>query len=171
MNGSSWDVSSIFDGKAKEQEDRAADISPGEAVDSKCFSTEEGPLAPECILAENIASAEAKNCGKKTKVPKKKAGTCGVQDAQRALDAHNRARARYGAPPLLWSKKLANFAKTVSDTCNFQHSNGPYGENLAIGTSLSCEQAVKLWVDEESLYPPGGQPGFSSQTGHFSQVG
>jgi len=107
-------------------------------------------------------------CGKSTIIPKDKIGSC--PDAQAALDAHNEARLRYGANPLLWSKTLAQYAQQVVDTCVFAHSNGQYGENLAIGTSLSCEEAVDLWVDEESEYPPGGVPGFSQATGHFSQV-
>lgn len=50
-----------------------------------------------------------------------------------------------------------------------QHSNGPYGENLAWGSALrTCAEAVDMWMEEERLWRPGG--GFSSGTGHFTQV-
>lgn len=107
-------------------------------------------------------------CGKSTIIPREKLGSC--PDAQATLDAHNVARARWGAAPLLWSQTLADYAQTVSNTCRFAHSNGPYGENLAIGSGLSCEVALDLWVAEERQWPPGGTPGFSSATGHFSAV-
>jgi pathogenesis-related protein 1 len=107
-------------------------------------------------------------CGKDTTIPPEKLGSC--PDAQATLDAHNAARARWGAAPLLWSKTLSDYAQTVSNTCNFAHSNGPYGENLAIGSSLTCKGSLDLWVAEQAQWPPGGTPGFSSATGHFSQV-
>lgn len=101
-------------------------------------------------------------------IPADKLQATSCADAQEALDAHNAARVRYGAPPLLWSKTLADYAETVSDTCVFAHSNGPYGENLAIGPGLTCKGAVDLWVGEERYWSPGG--GFSSSTGHFTAV-
>src|SRR5262245_32429371 len=58
-------------------------------------------------------------------------------DAQRFVAAHNAARAKHCAPPLVWSKKLAaiaqNWANTLRDKgCVFGHSGGQqYGENLA----------------------------------------
>lgn len=109
-------------------------------------------------------------CGKNTTIPRVKLGTCGA-DAQRALDRHNAARVRYGAPPLLWSRTLSNYAlNNVTRTCNFAHSNGPYGENLARGSGLTCTQAVDLWVQEESQWPPPGGPDFTYATGHFTAV-
>ena len=106
-------------------------------------------------------------CGKDTTIPVEKLGSC--PDAQATLNAHNAARARWGAPPLLWAKTLADYAQTVSNTCQFAHSNGPYGENLAIGSGLSCKAALDLWMNEESQWP-GPSGGFSSATGHFTQV-
>jgi hypothetical protein len=113
------------------------------------------------------ATAASPTCGRSTAVPAEKLGSCAA-GAQAALDAHNAARARYGAAPLLWSRTLSEYAQGVSDTCVFQHSNGPYGENLAIGTALSCRAAVDLWVAEESSWRAGGD--FSAATGHFTQV-
>ena len=47
-----------------------------------------------------------------------------------AVDAHNQYRAWSGVPNLTWSDDLATFAQSWSDKCVFQHSRGPYGENL-----------------------------------------
>jgi len=133
---------------------------PARSRDGRSGTNSTGPGVPE--------SRASITCGKSTIIPPRKLGSC--PDAQAALDAHNAARARYGAAPLLWSRILSEYAQDVSNTCRFAHSNGPYGENLAIGSGISCEVAVDLWVAEESKWPPGGTPGFSSQTGHFSAV-
>ncbi|KAH7034644.1 CAP domain-containing protein [Microdochium trichocladiopsis] len=54
--------------------------------------------------------------------------------------------------------------------CKFEHSGGPYGENLAIGCH-SASGCVSAWGDERKLgYPYGAADGFSMQTGHFSQL-
>ncbi|KAL0412642.1 UNVERIFIED_CONTAM: Pathogenesis-related protein 1A [Sesamum radiatum] len=56
---------------------------------------------------------------------------------QAFLDAHNRARAQVGVRPLVWNETVANYAldyahKRYGD-CELEHSQGPYGENLAEG--------------------------------------
>jgi uncharacterized protein YkwD len=92
------------------------------------------------------------------------------------LDAHNRARARHCAAPLAWSAPLAEAAQRWAMAlrqrgCALEHSGGPYGENLAAGTSgtLDGEAVTAMWYDEVARYrfAPGG---FSMQTGHFTQV-
>lgn len=92
------------------------------------------------------------------------------------LDAHNRARARHCAAPLTWSPKLAQVAQQWANAlrdkgCAFGHSGGSFGENLAAGTSgaLDAEAVVKMWYDEVAQYN-FKSGGFSSQTGHFTQV-
>jgi uncharacterized protein YkwD len=101
-----------------------------------------------------------------------KAGTV----AQRFVDAHNKARAQHCAAPLTWSPTLAAYAQKWADTlkakgCQFGHSGGQYGENLAAGTEgvLDPEATVAMWYDEikEYKFPDGG---FSMQTGHFTQL-
>ena len=132
-------------------------------------SAEFASAYPECEVAADDFSSQAastQTCGKSTIIPAEKIGTC--KDAQATLDAHNAVRARRGAAPLLWSKTLADSAQKVADTCVFQHSNTQYGENLAIGTVMTCNRAATLWINEESQYSPG--TGFSSATGHFTQV-
>lgn len=97
--------------------------------------------------------------------------------AQQFVDAHNAYRAKHCAPPLTWSKKLADVAQSWANTlrdkgCVFGHSPGmKYGENLAAGTegALDPSSTVDMWYDEIKLYKfPNG--GFSMQTGHFTQV-
>ncbi|KAL4457803.1 hypothetical protein ABPG75_012668 [Micractinium tetrahymenae] len=92
-------------------------------------------------------------------------GAC--PDAQAALDAHNAARARRGAPPLSWSASLAQYAQGVAGRCVLQHSGGPYGENIALGVN-SCAAAVQMWLAEEGSYVPGSD--YSPSTGHYTQA-
>lgn len=89
---------------------------------------------------------------------------------------HNRARAKHCAAPLTWSPKLAavaqQWASSLRDQgCKFGHSGGQYGENLAAGTTgaLPPSAVVAMWYDEVKGYS-FKQPGFSMQTGHFTQV-
>ncbi len=92
------------------------------------------------------------------------------------VDAHNRYRAKHCAVALTWSAKLAEVAQRWASTlrdrgCQFGHSGGDYGENLAAGTKGTLDPAsvVKMWYDEIAQYRfPNG--GFSMETGHFTQV-
>lgn len=74
------------------------------------------------------------------------------------LNAHNTARAQVQVPNVVWDTTLANYAMNYANSrkadCNLVHSNGPYGENLAKGssTTFSGASAVKLWVDEKPYY-------------------
>ena len=97
--------------------------------------------------------------------------------AKQFIAAHNEVRAKHCAPPLTWSKKLAdvaqNWANTLRDKgCVFGHSPGAkYGENLAAGTegALDPSSTVAMWYDEIKGYKfPNG--GFSMTTGHFTQT-
>jgi hypothetical protein len=76
----------------------------------------------------------------------------------------------YGANPMVWSQELAEYAQKVVDTCPSEPSPGMYGENMAIGTALTCQKAVKLWNSEASKYPVDGVPRYSAETGAFTQV-
>jgi len=97
--------------------------------------------------------------------------------AEQFIAAHNRARAKHCAPPLTWSKKLADVAQDWANHlkakgCVFGHSPGmKYGESLGAGTigALDPQATVDMWYDEIKLYKwPNG--GFSMQTGHFTQL-
>ncbi|MDX2088195.1 MAG: CAP family protein [Kofleriaceae bacterium] len=97
--------------------------------------------------------------------------------AEVIVDAHNRYREKHCAPPLTWSPKIAEVAQTWADSlkakgCAFGHSNNnKYGENLAAGTTgaLPPEAVVAMWYDEVAKYS-FKKPGFSMETGHFTQV-
>src|SRR5829696_1525520 len=61
------------------------------------------------------------------------------KELDRILDAHNRYRKKHCAPPVDWSDDLAETAQRWADKlakrgCAFEHSDSPYGENLAAGT-------------------------------------
>lgn len=87
---------------------------------------------------------------------------------QEILAAHNQYRQLHHAPNLMWDETLANYAENYASRCKFQHSRGRYGENLAAGYP-SPAVAVKVWYNENVNYSYE-DPGFSSRTGHFTQV-
>ena len=97
-------------------------------------------------------------------------------DARALLDAHNRYRASHCAPPLAWSVALARTAQVWADGlrergCALEHSQAGLGENLAGGTAgtLPADVVVALWYRESAEYS-FRRPGFSMQTGHFTQL-
>jgi hypothetical protein len=97
-------------------------------------------------------------------------------DAAVLLDEHNRYRAQHCTPPLTWSDDLAKVAQRWADTlrdsgCAFEHSQTPYGENLAAGTTgaLPPDRAVAMWYREVDDYD-FKKGGFSMKTGHFTQL-
>jgi glioma pathogenesis-related protein 2 len=89
------------------------------------------------------------------------------------LTNHNSYRATHRAPALVWDDAAASRAKITADTCRFEHYPQGDGENLAYTTNpdlaASLAWAVKAWYDEVQYYNYAS-PGFSSQTGHFTQV-
>jgi uncharacterized protein YkwD len=96
-------------------------------------------------------------------------------DAAAILAAHNDSRARHCASPLAWSADLAQTAQRWADrlarSCSLQHSGGRYGENLWAGTAgaFPARQVADAWYGEASKYD-FERPGFSMQTGHFTQL-
>jgi len=97
-------------------------------------------------------------------------------DARALLDAHNQHRVSHCAPPLAWSAALARTAQAWADGlgargCTLEHSRSAHGENLAAGTagSLPAAGVVALWYRESARYS-FRHPGFSMQTGHFTQL-
>src|SRR5258707_15304116 len=97
-------------------------------------------------------------------------------DAKAVVAAQNRLRAKHCAPPLSWSAKVAasaqRWANSIRDRgCALGHSGGPYGENLAAGTSgmLDAAAVVGMWYDEIKHFN-FRSGGFSMKTGPFPQV-
>ncbi|XP_059651085.1 pathogenesis-related leaf protein 6-like [Cornus florida] len=92
------------------------------------------------------------------------------------LDAHNLARAQVGIANITWNSTVAAFAQNyanqrISD-CNLVHSGGPYGENLAKGSSgtFSGTDAVNLWVAEKPYYNYTSNSCVGGQCPHYTQV-
>ncbi|RNA17770.1 cysteine-rich secretory -2 [Brachionus plicatilis] len=97
------------------------------------------------------------------------------------LKAHNAYRVQHHVPQLTINTTVVNiamkYAEKLSSTNTFQHSyTKGLGENLAWMSSSSlpsCETLgsnfVKKWYDEIKDYD-FSNPGFSSGTGHFTQV-
>ncbi|KAK5994517.1 Protein PRY2 [Cladobotryum mycophilum] len=90
------------------------------------------------------------------------------------LNSTNVYRDQHNASSLRWNQTLASFASTylsspsVGDACKFEHSGGPYGENLAIGYP-NATASVEAWGNEREKYN-FNDPGFSHETGHFTQL-
>lgn len=99
--------------------------------------------------------------------------TSGLSDfASTILNEHNVKRALHeDTPALSWSDTLATYAQNYANNydCSgtLTHSGGPYGENLALG--YDAAGAVDAWYNEISEYN-WSDPGYSSSTGHFTQV-
>ncbi|CAG9941519.1 unnamed protein product [Clonostachys rosea f. rosea IK726] len=86
------------------------------------------------------------------------------------LNSTNTYRSQHGAADVVWNGTLAEFADDYLDggDCVFEHSGGPYGENLAMGYP-NATASVEAWGDERDEYDFGRQ-GFDKETGHFTQL-
>ncbi|KAH9894684.1 PR-1-like protein [Xylariomycetidae sp. FL2044] len=96
------------------------------------------------------------------------------------LNSTNVYRATYNASSVTWNQTLADYAQSYllllqgnnhdnnNDCPAFAHSGGPYGENLALGCA-NATSCVEAWGDEAADFD-FGDPGFSEDTGHFSQL-
>lgn len=87
---------------------------------------------------------------------------------QEILETHNELRALHDAPELQWDNTLAEYAQRHASQCEFKHTHGPYGENLAAGYP-TAEAAITAWYDEQRYYSYTN-PQFSMSTGHFTQL-
>ncbi|KAF9906129.1 hypothetical protein EC991_000925 [Linnemannia zychae] len=101
------------------------------------------------------------------RAPKAK-GVLSAAEQKSILDAHNKHRARHGVKPLKWSKSAAAWGNDWIQQCQFKHSSGDFGENLAAGYK-NFKTGIDAWYNEYSKYNYK-KPGFSMGTGHFTQV-
>jgi pathogenesis-related protein 1 len=106
------------------------------------------------------------------------------EEAQSALDFHNKIRADVGVTALIWSTDLAKFAQEWADHlasqgCDMQHRprDGEwaqkYGENIfwGMGTDYSALDASKGWYSEIEQYTYGVINSSNwSKTGHYTQM-
>jgi uncharacterized protein YkwD len=103
------------------------------------------------------------------------------------VNAHNAVRAAVQKPanypasqtwqsllPVAWSDSIAATAQAWAEQlaasgCTLEHASGTgYGENLAMGTSLTPEGAVNMWASEASSYTYS--PSYQSGAGHYTQI-
>ncbi|KAI1843585.1 hypothetical protein JX265_007369 [Neoarthrinium moseri] len=85
------------------------------------------------------------------------------------LNSTNFYRKEHNASDVTWNSTLESYATDYLDsTCDFEHSGGPYGENLAIGCS-NATSCVEAWGNERAEYD-FSHPDFSEQAGHFTQL-
>lgn len=84
------------------------------------------------------------------------------------VKVHNKLRSKHHAPGLKWDTKLAAYAQKWSNKCEWRHSQGPYGENLALGYP-SWTSVINGWYSEVKNYNYN-KPGFAGNTGHFTAL-
>lgn len=98
----------------------------------------------------------------------------------KSLTNHNTYRAKHRSPNLAANSTLnqgaQNWAKYLADSGKFEHSTTTHGENLyvyyttgTIGATALADKGVSAWYNEVTKYNYS-KPGFSSATGHFTQV-
>jgi uncharacterized protein YkwD len=106
------------------------------------------------------------------------------QQAQEALDFHNKARKDVGTPALEWSAELAKYAQAWADNlarnnCKFEHRphSGEFkqihGENIFWGSAASytAKDASQSWYDEIKDYKHGPLRSDNwSVAGHYTQM-
>lgn len=86
------------------------------------------------------------------------------------LNSTNFYRYEHSANFLYWNSSLASYAQNWANKCQWEHSHGPSGENLAQGY-VDVIASVDAWGNERALYSwKGTQTGFSEATGHFTQL-
>lgn len=94
------------------------------------------------------------------------------------LQTHNAYRKHHGAPPLTINKNLSRSAQKWAEHLlsirTLMHSDGDHGENVyyaytSANKKLTGREAVESWYNEVKDYN-FSRPGFSSKTGHFTQV-
>ena len=85
------------------------------------------------------------------------------------LNSTNFYRYEHNATALTWNATLASFAQSWANRCQWKHSGGPYGENLAAGFA-NVTDSVDGWGNERAEYNFNTPTGFSEATGHFTQL-
>ncbi|KAF1882206.1 hypothetical protein Lal_00038851 [Lupinus albus] len=102
--------------------------------------------------------------------------TCLAQNTpEDYLEVHNQAREEVGVGPLTWNKTLEDYAQNYANgrikDCKMEHSNGPYGENLAEGYGeMTGSDAVKFWLTEKPNYDPISNSCVNDECGHYTQI-
>ncbi|XP_030271976.1 Golgi-associated plant pathogenesis-related protein 1-like isoform X2 [Sparus aurata] len=97
---------------------------------------------------------------------------------QEFLATHNTLRKKHNTPPMVLDDELTASSQKWADHLlainTLQHSTTDDGENVFTMSSsetltLTGKEAVESWYSEIKDYD-WGSPGFSGNTGHFTQV-
>ena len=136
--------------------------------------------APSPAPAPALASGPASAGGPAPATASTACGSAAPDPWGDTLTKHNTYRAIDQVGPLAWDASgLSASASAWAAKCVFQHdpSNGAnnigeniYGSSAFAITSAGLSNAVDAWYGEVSSYN-FSKPGFSSSTGHFTQVG
>ncbi|RUP50029.1 CAP domain-containing protein [Jimgerdemannia flammicorona] len=117
-------------------------------------------------IVKKPSKTKPKSTKKKNKTKNKTKANDNITEI---LKLHNDARAKHQAPAVTWNTTLASFAQEWASKCHWQHSdNGKWAENLALGFA-SWDASIGVWYGEQSKYDYN-HPGFSTSTGHFTQI-
>jgi len=84
------------------------------------------------------------------------------------LNSTNFYRSEHNATSLTWNSSLSSFALSWAQKCQWAHSHGPNGENLAENYE-NVTDAIDGWGDERGKYD-FSHGGFGEGTGHFTQL-
>ena len=124
------------------------------------------------VYTEDLLKWNLTNCGYKE-------GTLLFNFSLSAIRLHNLYRACHNATPLYFNCEIMKIAQNYSeylanDVGSLVHSKTRFhgewmGENLAGFMGTNGETPTKMWYNEYSNYD-FNSPGFSSGTGHFTQV-
>lgn len=151
----------------------------------------EGPLVPEGFVAPDDPKAAARAAAAPGGSTDSDAAPGDSPDALSPggstayVAAHNRWRANYGTPSLVWDDTVAAYAQEWADhlatTNTFEHrSNGRYGENMFWGFARLQDQAnrvVDSWGSEVQYWDMSCRGDFNQccqggwqNCGHFTAV-
>ncbi|XP_032905313.1 Golgi-associated plant pathogenesis-related protein 1-like [Amblyraja radiata] len=100
------------------------------------------------------------------------------QFEQESLDAHNHYRKLHATPPLAYNKNMLADCQTWADVLaprnEMEHSETKNGENIWYKWSsgemeFTGKDSADAWYEEIKDYDYNN-PGFASETGHFTQL-
>ena len=142
------------------------------------------PVFAACSAAPSQNPAPATFVETRTSMDPKPRGDSRLRNAM--MRAHNEARARVGAPKLVWNEALvedaAVYAAILARTGKFAHDpqtgrNPRQGENLWMGTrdAYGYGEMIGAWVDEDryfkrGLFPDNSTTGNWGDVAHYTQI-
>ncbi|CAG9945851.1 unnamed protein product [Clonostachys rosea f. rosea IK726] len=133
--------------------------------------------APTTTLVTKVATSAAA-VATQTSTPSQPSTGNLSDDQQKALDAHNAARAAVGNSPLTWDDSLSSdaqsWANTIATLASLTHSSGSgQGENLYMQSDNGSPflNAINSFLSEKSLYSGQVIDGSNfGAFGHYTQA-